>query len=170
MHIFITGEKRIGKSTLVQKIAACFSQKTGGFRTVRTESFLPGSASVHLLAAQGEEGFSQGNLLFVCGKRDGDVSERFSRLGCAALEGSDGCALLMMDELGPHEAQATAFREMVMRCADGSVPILGVLQAPAEKFWPELVRHPNVHLFCLTEENRQEQGLVQRLAALLKTE
>lgn len=170
MHVFLTGAKGIGKSTLLRKIAAYLPGKQGGFRTVRTGEFLPDGASVHLLPWQASARPAQENLLFVCGQPDAEVDARFARLGCAALEGCEDCALLVMDELGPHEADAVAFREAVLRCVDGDIPVLGVLQAPAERFWPELVSHPKVRLFCLTEENRQNEALPLRLAGLLKKE
>lgn len=170
MHVFLTGAKGIGKSTLLRKIASCLPGKQGGFRTVRTEAFLPDGASVHLLPWKASSRPTQENLLFVCGQPDAAVRARFARLGCAALESCGDCALLVMDELGPHEADAAAFHRAVLRCADGDIPVLGVLQAPAEHFWPELVSHPKVRLFCLTEENRQDEALPLALAALLKKE
>lgn len=44
-----------------------------------------------------------------------------------------------MDELGPHEYNATLFHSKIMSILDENIPVLGVLQAPAGSFWPDVV-------------------------------
>ena len=39
-HIFLTGKKHIGKSTLIPKILDDYKQPSDGFLTVRTKSYL----------------------------------------------------------------------------------------------------------------------------------
>ena len=50
-HIFLTGEKQIGKSTILQKVLREYEKSVGGFYTVRTNEFLGNQYSVHLLKA-----------------------------------------------------------------------------------------------------------------------
>ena len=50
-HLFFTGEKGVGKSTLVELLLRRARGRVGGFRTRRVESLREGEATVHLLRA-----------------------------------------------------------------------------------------------------------------------
>ena len=166
-HVFLTGEKRIGKSTLLKKVLERYPGGAEGFRTVRTDAFLKDRYSVHMFAYGREMIPDESNLLFVCGEKKEHISERFDRLGCGILSGCTGCALLVMDELGPNEAGAAAFRSAVLRALDGETPIFGVLQAPCGVFWPELAAHPSVGILKITRENREDERLIGQILSLL---
>ena len=145
-HLFLTGPKGVGKSTLIRGLLAEESGPLGGFFTVKHEGGL------YLLPAAGERAFTPENFLFRCG-HGGDPA-RFDDLGCAALADTAGCRLLVMDELGPHEEAALRFQAAVFRTLDGSTPILGVLQQAQSQFLDRIARHPRVTVLTVTEENR----------------
>lgn len=145
-HLFLTGQKGAGKSTLIRGLLAEETGRLGGFFTVRHEG------GVYLLPAAKERTFTPESLLFRCG-HGGDPA-RFDDLGCAALADSAGCRLLVMDELGPHEEAALRFQAAVFRTLDGSTPILGVLQQAQSQFLDRIARHPRVTVLTVTEEIR----------------
>lgn len=145
-HLFLTGQKGTGKSTLIRGLLAEETGRLGGFFTVRHEG------GVYLLPAAKERTFTPESLLFRCG-HGGDPA-RFDDLGCAALADTAGCRLLVMDELGPHEEAALRFQAAVFRTLDGSTPILGVLQQAQSQFLDRIARHPRVTVLTVTEENR----------------
>lgn len=147
-HLFFTGRKGVGKSTLVR--AAIEGKRVGGFFTKRVEGLLE-RPSVHLLRAGAADVPSAENLLFCCGGAD---MQQFDKLGCGALADTAGYEMLVMDELGPHEEQAAAFRQAVLRALDGDVPIIGVLQQAESAFLRQVAAHPNVRVITVTEENR----------------
>lgn len=167
-HVFLTGAKHIGKSTVLKKVLKKYPGDLGGFFTVRTDGVFPGKFSVHLCPAAGKAVPGADNLLFVCRGVDSSVSEKFDHLGRRVLAESEGCSLLVMDELGPTEAEAALFRRAVIDCLDGETPVLGVLQAPAERFWPEVVNHPDVLVLQITEENRDGPALTEKILSILK--
>lgn len=144
-HLFLTGQKGAGKSTLIRGLLAEETGRLGGFFTVRHEG------GVYLLPAAKERTFTLESLLFRCG-HGGDPA-RFDDLGCAALADTAGCRLLVMDELGPHEEAALRFQAAVFRTLDGSTPILGVLQQAQSQFLDRIARHPRVTVLTVTEEN-----------------
>lgn len=148
-HLFFTGRKGVGKSALVQ--AAIEGKRIGGFFTKRVEGVLE-RPSVHLLRAGTADVPSAENLLFCCG--GGADPRRFDQLGCQALAAAAGCELLVMDELGPHEAEAEAFRQAVLAALDGPAPICGVLQQADSAFLDAVAAHPRVRVVTVTEENR----------------
>lgn len=145
-HLFLTGQKGAGKSTLIRGLLAEETGRLGGFFTVRHEG------GVYLLPAAKERTFTPESLLFRCG-HGGDPA-RFDDLGCAALADTAGCRLLVMDELGPHEEAALRFQAAVFRTLDGSTPILGVLQQAQSQFLDRIARHPRVTVLTVTEKNR----------------
>ena len=145
-HLFLTGPKGVGKSTLIRGLLAEESGRPGGFFTVKHEG------GVYLLPAAGEGAFTPENLLFYCGH--GGDPRRFDDLGCAALADTAGCGLLVMDELGPHEAEAVRFQAAVFRALEGDIPILGVLQQAESDFLDRIARHPQVTVLTVSPENR----------------
>lgn len=133
-HVFLTGRKQVGKSTLIRKELERYKKENG-------EESAP----------------SEENLLFICGSADRSRSdERFDRMGSRILEESmrNGAELLIMDELGPNEAGALVFQEAVLRALDGEIPILGVLQEADSPFLKKVATHPKVRVIRVTEENR----------------
>lgn len=151
-HLFLTGAKHIGKSTIINKLLAESTLTLGGFRTLRTDSVLCDRFSVHMLRPG--ECPTRENLLFVCGEPSENTVSRFDSLGCAALTQSDGAQLLLMDELGPNEAKALHFQQAVLSVLDGSTPILGVLQQADSPFLRQIAAHEAVTVMEVTLENR----------------
>ena len=145
-HLFLTGPKGVGKSTLIHGLLAEKPGPLGGFFTVKHKG------GVYLLPAARERAFTSENFLFRCGH--GSDPARFDDLGCAALADTAGCRLLVMDELGPHEAEAKQFQAAVFRTLDGALPVLGVLQQAESEFLHRIAHHPRVTVLTVSVENR----------------
>ena len=154
-HLFLTGEKGVGKSTLIDYLLAGCTPC--GFRTCRVEGVLS-RPSVHLLTVPDTTPTAD-NLLFYCGAYS---PERFDTLGVAALENRSGDVLLM-DELGPAESGAERFTAAVLAALDGELPILGVLQQADTPFLRAVARHPRVRLVTVTLQNRDALRTTLRL-------
>lgn len=157
-HLFLTGKKGVGKSTLIRKLLSQATGPVGGFFTRRVQ--LPGfdGPTVHLLRPEADDTPSEENLLFRCGDKGPSTTERFDRLAAAALRESRGARLLVMDELGPHEAEALMFQAEVRRALLGDIPILGVIQEAPAPFLQEIRDHPRVRVVRVTEEDRDLLG------------
>ena len=154
-HLFLTGEKGVGKSTLIDYLLAGCTPC--GFRTRRVEGVLS-RPSVHLLTVTDTTPTAD-NLLFYCGAYS---PERFDTLGVAALENHSGDVLLM-DELGPAESGAEKFTAAVLAALDGELPILGVLQQADTPFLRAVARHPRVRLVTVNPQNRAALRAALRL-------
>ena len=141
-HIFFTGDKGVGKSTLVNAMLR-EKKNIGGFRTVKS------GGAVYLLRPG--ETICTENRLFFCGQET-DPAPRFDELGGKAL--SPSCDCIVMDELGPHEENAAVFQAAVFRALDGDTPIIGVLQKADSEFLLRVASHPNVRVMEVTAENR----------------
>lgn len=155
MHLFLTGEKGVGKSTLVASLCDAWGRPAGGFRTVRARNVLPERTSVHLLNVRSGEKPGRENLLFLPHRSTPEgTAAGFDRLGTAALEPDPDVRLILMDELGPNEGAAERFQRAVFRTLDGSVPVLGVLQQADSGFLGAIAARPDVRVVTVTAENR----------------
>ena len=110
---------------------------------------------------------SEKNLLFLCGSSDIDSDLRFDRLGSQALQTSKDCSLILMDELGPHEAGAKHFHQTVLDTLNGPVPVLGVLQKPTDPFWSDITNRSDVRVIEISEDNRDQTSLVKTIENIL---
>lgn len=155
-HLFFTGEMGVGKSTLIRKILRQAKGPVGGFFTVKAEDLFPGQPSLHLLSLKQTLVPSKENFLTFCGEKNEETAAMFNKLGCGALSDTRDLELLIMDELGPHEANALLFQRAVIRALDGPVPILGVLQKADSPFLSEIRAHPKVAVVEVTRQNREQ--------------
>ena len=153
-HIFYTGPRGVGKSTVLQKHLAHVNGVCAGFRTVKVpcgEGF-----TVHMLPLNNTELPAEENFLF---HRDNkrkytENAVRFNTIGCPMLADIEGAELVVMDELGSAESEAKAFQARIFELLDGDIPVLGVLQEVESEFQKKVAAHPNVQLIYVTAENR----------------
>lgn len=152
-HLFLTGPKQIGKSTVLGKLLDGRDMALGGFRTKRIR--VEGGADIYMLPPTGDDGYVSENILFR--RRKGQLQldpADFDRLGRAMLEKSQGADLLLMDELGPTEAEAYGFQQAVLAALDGDIPVYGVLQLADSPFLAVVAAREDVCVVTVTEENR----------------
>ncbi len=147
-HLFLTGRKGVGKSTLLRVLLE--GKRLGGFFTRRVTGVFD-RPSIHLLRAASAERPAPENLVCFCGERR---PERFELLGPAALADTADCDIIVMDELGPSEATAQGFQAAVLAALDGDTPVYGVLQQADSEFLRRVAAHPRVRVVTVTEENR----------------
>lgn len=156
-HVFLTGPKGIGKSTLIQTVLSRFCGKAGGFFTIKTDRYLEHFHTVHLIPTGEPLIPTEKNFLFVCQNTDDGIDARFDQLGCQALRQTAGCPLIIMDELGPHEAGAKRFHQMVLDTLDGPVPVFGdstLIRKGMEKMnLFHMLHMPFSILLCLPESD-----------------
>ncbi|MEG1515926.1 MAG: nucleoside-triphosphatase, partial [Clostridia bacterium] len=62
--------------------------------------------------------------------------------------------VIVMDECGRLERDATAFQAEVLRCLNGDKPVLGVVRENAGGWTQCILSHPRVRLTRVTPENR----------------
>ena len=168
-HIFLTGEKQVGKSTLWRKALERSGISPTGFQTL--EYLVNGSFRGYRLHGLGRTPADLGNdvpvSVFLRRKLHLPVTESFNIFGTALLRLAleDG-GYILMDELGIFERSATDFRQAVVDCLEGDCHVLGVLQKADDPFLEEILNRPDVLVFTVTVENRDT--LVEPLLEALK--
>ena len=156
-HIFLTGEKQVGKSTLWRKVLEQSGISPVGFQTL--EYLVNGSFRGYRLHGLGRTPAELGNdvpvSVFLRRKLHLPVSESFDIFGTALLKLAleDG-GFILMDELGIFERDAVAFRQAVVDCLNGDCHVLGVLQKADDPYLDAILNRPDVLVFTITKENR----------------
>ena len=164
MHIFLTGDVQVGKSTIIKKtLGALHLQTLGGFRSVSVPDLPDGAMSVYL-SPSGEAHPAMGDWNRVgirkgCGRGIEKFPEAFERAGVQALENAETKPLILMDEVGRMESAAARFSERILALLEGSTPILGVVQKIADTPLTNAIRrHPNVRIVEVSLDNREEKA------------
>lgn len=166
-NIFLTGDKQVGKSTIINRILADYNGKVCGFRseleTAPYRRFYLQSLNPHIMSAEKvyisektEQGYSKGNV------------EAFDGFGVEIL---NDCLisqpyLIVLDELGLFESDAIHFQEFVHSCLDARTPVLGVLKAKSSPFLDSIRYRNDITIYNVTLENREE--LYKRIREMIK--
>ena len=153
MHIFLSGEKHIGKSTVVSQILWNF--KCLGLLSV--SDVKDGERKVYLKALNGN---FQGSVYCgtcVFGHITKCVTSAFDVFGTQVLrEATENADLVIIDEIGNMEKDAKIYSDFIEQMLSKPFPIvLGVLQNMAHSELSEKIRKRNniVH-FVIDENNR----------------
>ena len=135
-HLFLTGAKGAGKSTRLREITQNLPGTPTGFTTVKSDAVF-GKPAVHLLRPG--EAPAVENFLFFCGESADPA--RFDALGVAALRRLGD--YILMDELGPAEADAHAFQRPFWPLWTATCPYTGCCKRRILPFcgrWPPTPR------------------------------
>ena len=160
-HIFLTGEKKIGKSTLVSSILAATELRYKGLRSIsvfdenndRNVFIIPAETSYR------DNSIKTPALVGVCSKRHIVLRkpEVFDDIGCRLLEPENDTQLIIIDEIGNMEQEAARYSGLIISLLERTdIRILGVLQKMAHTELAQTIRnHPNVRMMEVNEENRE---------------
>lgn len=168
MHIFLTGEVQIGKSTVIQKTVSALDGAVGGFCTGFGPDRDAADRWLYLWDAAGPPVYGEENgVVRFTGRRPEVFPERFDALGGGALRRARerGAELILMDECGRFEGGAAEFQAEIFAALEGEIPVLGVIRQGFSGWLDRLRAHPSVSLLTVTAENRD--SLPQYLAAQL---
>ena len=151
MHVFLTGEVQIGKSTAINRFLASVPEKrVSGFKTVSRPRAGDGALEVLLSSPDGSNSHVVG-LRLGNGRYEG-YPEIFDEYGPALLDGTGD--LVLMDEIGFMERHAARFSEAVLRTLDGTTPVLGVIKPKSTALLDEIRARRDVCVMEVTAQNR----------------
>ncbi|WP_230398623.1 molybdopterin-guanine dinucleotide biosynthesis protein MobB [Novisyntrophococcus fermenticellae] len=157
-HIFLTGEKQVGKSTILNRVISELELKPTGYQTLpllihgQRKGFylhglceLPTYENDNPICIRMEE------------KKSLPLTETFETLGVRILtESLKTDDWMLMDEIGKFEQEAAGFQRMIFRCLDKKPAVLGVLQKVESPVIEEVKARGDVMVFEVTKENREE--------------
>lgn len=165
MHIFLTGEIQIGKSTAIRETVRRLGIQPGGFLTEfegRREEW------PKMLYIKSLDGNRRALAAKICENEKPHVyTDAFDGLGVELMKEAKGFPLIVMDECGRFEQRSKPFQQQVLSLLDGQVPVLGVVRKLPYASWLDAIKaHPGVQLIEVTECSRD--GLSESLAEMLR--
>ncbi|MGN1370489.1 MAG: formate dehydrogenase accessory sulfurtransferase FdhD [Aristaeellaceae bacterium] len=156
MHVFLTGDRQVGKSTAVRAIVRALGLPVKGF----VSDFAQGGHGGSLFLMPADQPPRMDECHLVARREQGRMTAhpgRFDQIGVPLLEEAMRCSggLILMDEIGHLEQDAAGFRDAIRRCLDGRTPVLGVLRRDVP--WHDAIKHhPHVRVLTVTQENREQ--------------
>lgn len=158
-HLFLTGDKQVGKSTLLRRLIEVRQLDCAGFET--QAFFLNGERRGFTLHGRVEMPPYQNDCICCARieeKRAVPVLPVFEENGVLILKRSlaSPAPFLLMDELGRLEREASGFIAQVEACLDADKRVLGVLQKCNSAHVARIAQRADVTVLTVTPENRQE--------------
>lgn len=170
-HIAINGQRGVGKTTLITRLIRDTGLSVSGFMT-RKEP-MPGEVNEQIFIHRAstpltERQYELRNRIGICGaarmlEKRTDV---FETLGVEYLSDCPPGKLIVMDELGFLEAEATRFQEAVIKRFDGDIPVIAAIKYNQTPFLDAIRNHPKVEVFNIDFDNRD--ALYKELLPLLR--
>ena len=157
MHIFLTGNIQVGKTTIIRSFLSQSGLNADGVMTY-WEPDGDGCRSLYLSGYSMDSRPAERYLIARdLGKRVSFAENMvpvFDTQGVKILNESGKRGIIVLDELGFMESKAEAFQIAVMRRISGEIPILGVIKPLQTEFLYKIRAHPNVEVCEVTTENR----------------
>ncbi|MBU5484712.1 nucleoside-triphosphatase [Clostridium sp. MSJ-11] len=155
-NIFLTGEKNVGKSTIVEKILQSLSSSIGGYST---EFIMKNNLKHFYLTSLSHKG---NKTLMAIGdhsiKKIIKIYEyAFNVFGAGLiLDSIHTKDVIILDEIGFIENDCDEFKASVIKALDSKKIIIGVLKNYNGEFINYIKDRKDVILFNINEENREE--------------
>ena len=149
MHIFLTGEVQVGKSTAINKALALLNIPYLGFKTYGAEYKDDGSSILYISPANNL------NIKTKIAERNKNSSKKmvvnknaFEVTGVEILKNSlnSETKLIIMDEIGFMESNFDGFKNQIREALDSDKIILGVVRNKNTEFLNEVRSHKKVEL------------------------
>jgi nucleoside-triphosphatase len=160
----LTGEPRVGKTTIIKEIVAAIGNEyCGGFYTEEiygaTKEGEDHRQGFRLLTLDGETGIlahvhSRSPLRL--GRYGIDLA-CLESIGIAALLNAAATKkLVVIDELGPMQAYSAQFKHVLLEMLEITQPMLGTIALPPHPWLDTIKRHERVTLFEVKSDNKAQ--------------
>ena len=155
MHVFLTGEIQVGKSTALRKFLAETKISADGFLT---EFDARGEIrNLYIKRFDTEDGETGQRVAARVYQNSIEVySDVFDSFGARCLADAGKRRLIVMDELGKFEESCAHFTQAVFNRLDGDIPVTGVVKMRGSPFLDAVRAHEKVEVITVTIDNRDE--------------
>ena len=169
-HIVISGDRGVGKSTLIKHLTEKLNGPVSGFITKKIKNE-DGIGNIYIFPAQIPEKdrvCTEENCVGSCidGKMLSRNTQVFEKKGVEILDKIPKDArLIVMDELGFLEKDAVTFQKKVLECLDADTAVLAAIKTKDNEFLTAIREHKNVCVYEINEQNRDE--LAEKLGQII---
>lgn len=158
MKLLITGVPGVGKSTLINRLVAESERKIYGFRTKREGTSGNGSVFIYPASCGPEPRL----VATVNPEHTERFPDEFDAAAKELLADIPSGGLVIMDELGFLENRAEIFKRRVLEVMSGPYDIICAVKPRSTPFLDQVRGIPEVELFEVTEENRDDLAILLR--------
>jgi nucleoside-triphosphatase len=168
--LLLTGRPGIGKTTVIQEVAAALEGRAGGFYTEEIRG--PGGRKgFRLVTLDGQEAVMAHVTLKGQGRprvsRYGVDVRSIDRVGVASLRRAmQAGQIVVIDEIGKMELFCGPFKDVVLQAVSGPEPVVATVMAKPNPWVDSLKAMPTVTLWEITAGNRDE--MAKRVLAWLQ--
>ncbi len=158
-NVFITGEKQIGKSTLINRLIEEMQLQVSGFTTLPYEIENQRMGFYLKGLVETEEYRNHMPISIQTSKIScTPITETFESLGVEVLKKSleDSNPIILMDELGRLERMATRFNHQVCQVLDSNKMVLGVLQQVQVPLLETIKQRQDTLILLLNHHNARD--------------
>lgn len=135
-NVLFTGERNIGKSTLVNEILLENPIRYGGFRTL--PYYIKGEEAGYYMECYCNDVISNPPISFKMGEgKPVAIKDAFDLIGVDLLEKSlvdNERKIILLDEIGVLEECSQRFKAMIMKVLTSNKPCLGVIKKKDSEF------------------------------------
>lgn len=169
-NLFLTGEKDVGKSTLLEYALLASNISYTGFITRPYE--INGTVAGHYFHSHSLLTPSIQNNKPISVRIDDSscipIARTFDLFGVPALQNSiqDSLPLLLMDELGTLENDAPFFKAAVEQCLTNKKPVLGSPKACESEWLQAIQSRPDTRVILLNQTNKD--SVLQDVLAFIR--
>ena len=159
MHIFLTGDVQVGKSTVINKVLDLLNVPYKGFKTYGAEYKKDGSSVVYISPAENLEDKTIVAYRGGAGHTKMEVNkDAFEVKGVKILKDSlnSDCNLILMDEIGFMESHFEGFKDAIRDVLNSDKNILGVVRNKDTDFLNEVRNHVSVKVVVVNMDNRDD--------------
>ncbi len=157
MHIFLTGNIQVGKSTVILKTLSMLGIIPGGFRTYFGPDRKSPNRGLYINSASDAQLYREENVVakFTENNPPQVFVDKFDTLGVELIRSARTTAnFIVMDECGNLEKNALLFQRELLDALNGIIPILGVIKLSGNGWVDKIRNHPNVSVITVSEKNR----------------
>lgn len=177
-NIFLTGDRNIGKSTIIYKVKNMLKEEGLGFCGFETLPYTENGKLVGFYIESVKNPGSKGTVFKrMIGKCIGyrkaiGFTETFEEIGVKILEESLGRQndIIIMDELGILEKDALCFQRLVKDALSSKQIVLGVIKLKSSPFLDSIRNRKDVEVLEVNMQNRSDLPLeiYKKLKKILK--
>jgi len=160
-NIFLTGDIKVGKSTILNNFLLSYKGIIGGFKT--EPYFLEDSQKTFVLKSLNQLRRPKANQ-YICKPSASTgrlipITQTFDDFGVEILNDclEEKPNIIIMDELGIFESAALKFQENIYKCLASQIPVIGVIKNKESKFLNDLRSRTDLLIISITLENREIQ-------------
>ncbi|MBQ3356142.1 MAG: hypothetical protein IJG45_03410 [Oscillospiraceae bacterium] len=166
MKLVIVGCSGSGKSTAVRRILKYTEREIWGLWSEKLPAAEGLPAPVYLHSYRAPIRYNEENRIGVCeNRRAQSFPAVFETLGAETLRQIPEGSLVLLDEIGVMESQATQFQAELFRLLDGNFDVLLTVRDKHTPLLDAIRSHPQVR--CVSAEAANDETFCQEVAAKL---